>query len=752
MEGSSEALERGGGNLERNPVETEEVVSRESPENPVGGAADAESARRRERTRAGVKVWGGPPEHPIMMRNAFRALLIPAALILAASAAPTDAPASLLLCKTIPTFMKRYLAQHIRYHELTPELRRRTVDVFIRSFDPSQSALLESEVEALKSRFMAAFPDIERGDCSALSMVHQKFAKRQNEIAAFVKDFVSADDYELDLEVELVIDAKERGYPKTVAERDKLTRDLIHFQMSNYVSDVTPLEEAKGLLEHRYELRSKRIAEFDSVDLYSNFLDAFATSLDPHSNYFSAEMYEDFRISMSLSLIGIGVALSERDGFAVVERIIPGGAADKLGALMPEDKIIEVGQGDETPVNIIDLPLRDSVSLIRGKKGTTVRLTVLRQAETTERFTVSIVRDEISLEDQAAALRFEEREVNGETLKLAILELPSFYGDADPSKRQCTDDVAELLLKVNQENADGLVLDLSRNGGGLLNHAVTVSGFFLRKGEIVKVRNARGQQEVLADRDDGILYAGPLVIHTSRVSASAAEILAGALKDYKRAVIAGDDHTFGKGTVQTVSSNRPGLGALKITTAMFYRPGGKSTQHGGVEADVVIPSVLSGDDYGEKYQPFSIEGNEIAAFLSSYAIANPRSNTWTVVSKEMVEKLASESKRRIEASSEFAEIYQRLEEIRENAGVIRPADLIERREEQREKSKSTSSIEPTAGDVDGKAIDADGGEQATDDIEEISPQLAEATNVLVDLIAFNQSSQSTAKNRDMRNR
>jgi carboxyl-terminal processing protease len=682
-----------------------------------------------------------------MNRSRLRALLIPAALILAASAAPRDAHASALSCETLPTFMNRYLGQHIRYRKLTPELRRRTVEVFLRSFDPSQSALLESEVEALKSQLIAAFPDTDQGGCAALSKAHQVFTKRQQEIATFVKEFVSADDYAIDLEVELMIDARERGYPKTLAERDELTRNLVHFQMSNYISDVTPLDKAKGLLEHRYELRTKRIAELDSVDLYSNFLDAFATSLDPHSNYFSADMYEDFRISMSLSLIGIGVALSERDGFAVVERIIPGGAADGLDVLEPEDKIIEVGQGDEEPVNIIDMPLRDSVSLIRGKKGTTVRLTILRQAETTERFTVAIVRDEISLEDQAAALRFEEREVDGQTLKLAILELPSFYGDADPSKRQCTDDVAKLLLQVNEANADGLVLDLSRNGGGLLNHAVTVSGFFLRKGEIVKVQNALGQQEVLSDGDEGILYTGPLVIHTSRISASAAEILAGALKDYKRAVIAGDNHTFGKGTVQTVSSLPPGLGALKITTAMFYRPGGKSTQHGGVEADVVIPSMLSGDDYGEKYQPFSIEGNEIQAFRSSYAIANPRSNAWTVVSKEMVEKLASESKRRIEASSEFAEVYQRLEEVRENAGVVRPADLAERRDEERGKSKDGES---TASEPDAEGTDTDGDDQEADDAKEISPQLAEATNVLVDLIAANQSSQSTAKNREIR--
>jgi carboxyl-terminal processing protease len=689
-----------------------------------------------------------------MNRTALRALLISLALILAASAAQRDAHASALSCETIPTFMKKYLGQHIRHRQLTPELRSRTIEVFLRSFDPSQSVMLESEIEAMKAQLLAAFDDIEKGGCSAIPAVHQKFAQRQKEIATFVKDFVSAEDYAIDMEVEIVIDAKKRGYPKTVAEREQLTRNLVHFQMSNYISDVTPLEEAKELLEHRYELRTKRITDLDSVDLYSNFLDAFATSLDPHSNYFSAEMYEDFRISMSLSLIGIGVALSERDGFAVVERIIPGGAADELGVLKQKDKIIEVGQGDEKPINIIDMPLRDSVSLIRGKKGTTVQLTILRQEESTERFTVAIVREEISLEGQAAALRFEEREVDGETLKLAILELPSFYGDSDPSKRQCTDDVADLLRQVSEAKADGLVLDLSRNGGGLLNHAVTVSGFFLRKGEIVKVQDVRGQEEVLSDRDESILYAGPLVVHTSRVSASAAEILAGALKDYKRAVIAGDDHTFGKGTVQTVQSLPPGLGALKITTAMFYRPGGKSTQHDGVEADVVIPSTLSGDDFGEKHQPFSIEGNSINAFRSSYANANPGTNSWAVVNQEMVEKLASESKRRIEASADFAEVYEKLAEYRENAGVIRPADLVEQREEEREeeREKSTDSQSTSStGDAnsDAETADQDAGDQELEEEEEISPQLAEATNVLVDLIAFKSPSQSTAKNRDL---
>ena len=559
-------------------------------------------------------------------------------------------------------------------------------------------------------------------------------------------EFVSAEDYQIDTTVELMIDAKKRGYPKTVADRDDLTRSLVHFQMSNYVSGATTLEEAKSLLERRYELRTKRIADIDTVDLYSSFLDAFATSLDPHSNYFSAETYEDFRISMSLSLIGIGVALSERDGFSVVERIIPGGAAAAMDVLKPKDKIIEVAQGDDPPVNIIDMPLREAVSLIRGEKGTEVRLTILRQAETTERFTVSIVREEINLEDQAAKLRFELRDVDGETLNLAILELPSFYGDSDPSKRQCTDDVKRLLGEVKLAHADGLVLDLSRNGGGLLTHAVTVSGFFLRKGEIVKVQNARGQQEVLSDRDESILYSGPLVVHTSRVSASAAEILAGALKDYKRAVITGDDHTFGKGTVQTVSSLAPGLGALKITTAMFYRPGGKSTQHGGVEADVVIPSMLGGDDFGEKHQPYSIEASEIASFQSSYAIANAGANRWRVISKEIVEKLAQESKLRVDASSEFAEVYKNLKESEENAGVIRLAEILKKREEAENKEvedKSAAEQPSENAEVDGE--DAVETAEVAKDEDVISPQLEEATNVLVDLIAFNTVSRTAVR-------
>jgi len=650
-------------------------------------------------------------------------VLAPLALVLWIAPSAAAAPLS---CSTIPKFVDRFLENHIRSRELTPELERRTTDVFIRSFDPSQSVLLESEVDQLRKSMVGSFAKINAGDCSAIKHVYDVFVERHGQVAVDVAEFVGAEDYAIDPEVELMLDAKKRGYPKTIEERDQLLHKLVHFQMSTYLSGDTTLDEAKELLIHRYDRRARRLKELETVDLLSSFVDAFASSLDPHSNYFSADVYEDFRIQMSLSLTGIGVALSEQDGFAVVERVIDGGAAAQLDILKPKDKIIEVAQGNEKPVNIIDMPLRDAVSLIRGEKGTTVRLTVLRQADKTERFEVPIVRQEINLEDQAASLRFEEREVDGRKLKLAILDLPSFYGDSDPSKRQCTDDVARLLREVNEQKADGLVLDLSHNGGGLLTHAVTVSGFFLRKGEIVKVKTSSGHQEILSDRDESILYSGPLVVHTSRISASAAEILAGALKDYKRAVIAGDDHTFGKGTVQTVSSLPPGQGALKITTAMFYRPGGKSTQHAGVEADVVIPSLMSSDDFGEKHQPYSIEGSVIEPFRSSFANANPESARWTVVSDDVVKKLATASQRRVSSNPEFEEVAHELEEARENKGRIKLADLMKKREEELKEEGEEAA--------DG---DTETSESAKGEDEKMSPQLTEATNVLVDLVAMN---------------
>ncbi len=604
-------------------------------------------------------------------------LALAGALVAAALLAPQPASATGLSCDRVPELLKAYLNKHYSFRYLNDELRKRTVESYIKRIDPSKSLFLVDEQAALEQKLQGVFHDIRRGDCIALLEIRNDLIARYEVAEAFVTVFVGSDDYELDTSVELIIDPDKRARPRTKEDQDDLYRRLVHFQMSNYLSNGEEMSEAKRKLIHRYELMTRRAKELEDKDVYGAFLDSFATALDPHSNYFTAEAVEDFQIGMELSLEGIGVALTSRDGYSVVEKIIPGGAAARVGGLEPKDKIIAVAQADGEFVDIIDMDLRDVVRLIRGKRGTTVRLSILRQSENTERFVLSIMRDEIKLEDQAAALRFEEVPVeDGKTLKLAVLELPSFYGGRNPTERQSSRDMRDLLRQVKAEKADGLLLDLSRNGGGLLENSVEIAGFFIRNGGVVAVKDTYSKISVLPDPDESLLYDGPMVLLTSRVSASASEIVAGAMKDYKRAVIVGDDHTFGKGTVQSMVNLPRDLGALKVTTALFFRPGGNSTQHEGVRADIVFPSLYSANELGEKHQDYSLPSQTIDAFLVTSGTSSTSEDLpWRPVTPEGVAALAELSRKRVEESAEFADILKQIEETEERNGVLHLSDI-----------------------------------------------------------------------------
>jgi carboxyl-terminal processing protease len=599
------------------------------------------------------------------------------------AAPPSDAA---LRCERVPELLRTFLQKHISFHYLNDELRNRTAAAFVKRLDPSKTLFMYDEVVELRGALTSIFHDVRNGDCTKLIEINDVVVQRYAKLEEFVREVVGDEDYALDRDVELIIDPDKRGHARTPEYRDELRTKLIHFQMSNYMSSGVDLEEAKGKLIHRYELMHRRARETEPEDVYASFLDAFASALDPHSNYLSAEVLEDFQISMELSLEGIGVALSSRDGYSVVEKIIPGGAADQLNVLAPKDKIISVAQEEGEYVDIIDMNLRDVVRLIRGKRGTKVRLVILRQEDTTERLEVSIVRDKINLQDQAADLRFEEVETSdGRSLKLAVLELPSFYGGKNPAERQSSRDMRDLLKKVKEEKADGLLLDLSRNGGGLLENSVEIAGFFIGDGGVVAVKDTFSKVQVLRDPDESILFDGPMVVLTSRVSASASEIVAGAMKDYRRAVIVGGDHTFGKGTVQSMVPLPTDLGALKVTTALFFRPGGDSTQHSGVAADVVLPSLFSTDEFGESYQDYSLPQQRIAAFVEpdpTREAAASRVNSWTPVDPQIISELARRSTERIGESEEFAEILRKLKETEERNGVLRLAEILKEDEDE----------------------------------------------------------------------
>jgi len=638
-----------------------------------------------------------------------------------------------LTCKVIPDLVGQFLRRHVAQRRLTDEVRARTAQVYLERIDPSKTLLLQGEAEAFAREIPAVFDDAVSGDCHRLTEIHATLVERYGRFEQDVRSVVSAEGFAVDPEAELVIDPDERGRPKASQEQKELLRRQIDFQLASYLSTGTKLPEARERLVHRYELFTKHARELEPEELYATFLDAFASALDPHSSYFSADANEDFKIAMSLSLEGIGVALSSRDGYSLVERVLPGGAADRQGSLRPNDRIVAVAQAEGPWVDVIDMPLRDVVRRIRGKRGTPVRLSVLRDGEPAERFDVTIVRDTIDLEEQAASLRFETLPGKDGPRKLGVLELTSFYGDKDPTKRQCADDVARLLEQARREKADGLVVDLSRNGGGLLDYAVEISGYFIRKGPIVAVRDRSGPLQVLEDPGDDVRWSGPVVVLVSRASASASEILAGALKDYGRAVIVGDDHTFGKGTVQTVVELPGRLGALKMTTALFFRPGGLSTQRSGVASDIVIPSLFNTDRFGEASETNALANEQVRPFVDGHASAPNSSTPWSPVDAPILTKLAERSQSRVEESEAFQTIQRELAEDASRGGVVRVAEIL------KDASTSVARASTPGAAVEGQLASAGTTEAsgaAPGEDEKPTPQVEEAIRILGDLVAL----------------
>ncbi len=355
-------------------------------------------------------------------------------------------------------------------------------------------------------------------------------------------------------------------------------------------------------LTKRYSNRLKRTRQTQSEDAFQVYANALTSAYDPHTQYFSPRTSENFNINMSLSLQGIGAVLRSDDDYTTVVRLVPAGPADKSGLLQPEDRIVGVGQGrDGRIVDVVGWRLDDVVELIRGPKDSTVRLEVLRGKHDESRI-VEIVRDTVKLEEQAAKKRLLTMDHNGSPRRIGVITVPAFYVDfkamqrGDPEFKSTTRDVARLIEELKSEGAEGLIIDLRNNGGGSLAEANSLTGLFIKSGPTVQVKNASQRVNVYSDSDGKVAWDGPLAVLVNRLSASASEIFAGAIQDYGRGVIIGNQ-TFGKGTVQTlIPLNR---GQLKMTQAKFYRISGKSTQHQGVIPDIEFPELLDPNEIGE---------------------------------------------------------------------------------------------------------------------------------------------------------
>lgn len=429
-------------------------------------------------------------------------------------------------------------------------------------------------------------------------------------------------------------DRKEASWPATPDDADDLWERRVKFELLQEVLNDKELDEAKDVVRKRYTRLLKTLADFEDIDLIERFLGTISQLYDPHSTYFSADTFEDFSINMRLQLFGIGAQLTMEDDLCVIKEIIPGGPADLNKQLKPNDKIIAVAQDEEEPVEIFGMKLRKIVEMIRGPKDTKVRLIVQPgdAADSSARREITITRDVVNLDSaRAYGAVFQvpaTDDASAETLPVGVITLPTFYGpdtSAESKQNSATEDVAELIKRLQASGIKGLVLDLRNNGGGLLSEAIDLTGLFIKDGPVVQVRSYYGDVKVDSDDNPAVAYDGPLVVLTSRFSASASEIVAGALQNYGRAVIIGDTSTHGKGSVQTVIEMRRLLadflpddaktGATKLTIQKFYLPNGASTQLKGVVPDIVLPSVEEFLPIGENDLPHALAWDEIPSSL-----------------------------------------------------------------------------------------------------------------------------------------
>lgn len=573
-------------------------------------------------------------------------------------------------CELQPQIRSLYLRQHALKIEDDEVLRQRVTERIIKTLDPAKMYFTQKDIEKIKNfRVKTSLSS----DCKKFFEIYNLFLQKMDITLQEAKKTLVQESFKVNPNTKIVFDHKKRKFYETEKERKAFLLRLFQFQVQSRLDITDSFEDAKAKTLASYKRQYKSAKSRTTEDVVSLYLTAFASALDPHSSYLSREDLEEFQIYMSLSLEGIGTSLEFRDGYTVIVNLVPGGGAERSGKVKPEDKIIAVAQGRVVKewVDIFEMDPSDVVRLIRGKKGTTVHLRVLRKVNgKNKRLDITLVRDKINLEDNAAAIYYINKKKNGKNYKVGIIHLPSFYYS---KKRRASSDIYNLIKEAKKEKVNSLVLDLSFNGGGALDDSVRVAGLFLKKPSVV--RQARNSKETkkghtYKDPNPSVSWDGPLVVLVNRQSASASEIVSGALKDYGRAIVVGGKQTYGKGTVQVVQQVDPRgvtLGALKVTVGMFFLPGGQSTQYVGVNPDVQIPElyelVSKEKNIGEKAEDYSLPPQVMASFLS------PAKKSWPIdkrITAQSIEKIQALSKKRVKKSKAFKKLFSEVKKAKKN--------------------------------------------------------------------------------------
>ena len=631
-------------------------------------------------------------------------------------------------------------------------------DKYLDRLDSDRAYFLASDVQALDEKYRFSLDEaLKQGDLEPAFEIFNLFQERLIDRLEYVLEAVDhgLDTLDFTVDESLEIDRENAPWPRDREEMDELWRKRIKAWTLEMLLRDREIDQIEETLAKRYRNRLRQLTqtkpETRSEEAFQSYINAFTSTYDPHTEYFSPRNYAQFNINMSLSLEGIGAVLRPEDEYTSIVRLVPAGPADKSGALNPLDRIIGVAQGETDPIiDVVGMRLDEVVDLIRGPKGSIVRLQVIgpNDGEGDARI-VQITRNKVMLEDQAAQKKLLEYELGGRERKVGVIYVPSFYADPKASGRgegrTTTEDVKRLIDELKQEGVEGIVVDLRNNGGGSLEEAKTLTGLFIESGPVVQVRHQGRRAQPFPDTDSRVDWNGPMAVLVNRLSASASEIFAGAIQAYQRGIITGS-RTFGKGTVQTLLPLNRGRSYLKITQAKYYLISGQSTQHQGVIPDIELPAPFDIDQIGESALDDAMPWDRItpADYSTNHSVA------------PFVDALQEAHAQRVADDPDFRYVRALTERDAENRARTSISLSREKREQERqadddrrlaiENALLTAKGEPPIEDLeemyDGEQANADSrGPNPLGELEEDplvnDPMLRETGRILLDYIGLN---------------
>ena len=606
----------------------------------------------------------------------------------------------------------RWLEQgHYTREKLDEKMSAKFLQTYLTTLDYNKLYFTQGDIGEFEQKYSTTLGDsVLRGDLGPAREIFARFKQRVEDRVTKNKKLAQKK-YGFDTSRTAEINRQEAPWPKNQEEADRIWQSRIEAELLKEELAELKLRPPQETVTRRYDQVLRNVREMEDDDVIKTFLSALAQSYDPHSEYLSPSDLENFQISMKLSLVGVGAVLSSEDGYAKVKEIVPGGPADRDGRLGVSDRIAAVAQGDEEFEDVVDMKLDKVVEKIRGRKGTVVRLLVIPSDATdpSKRKIIDIRRDEVKLKDQEAKAEvLDLGEQGGRPTRIGWITLPSFYANMENrgTPKSTTQDVTSLLARLKREGIQGLIIDLRRDGGGSLEEAINLTGLFIPKGPVVQAKDSNGKITVSQDTNPDVTYSGPLMVLTNRLSASASEIFAAALQDYGRAVVLGDERTFGKGTVQTVldlgrlmspfSLGTADAGALKLTIQKFYRVRGGSTQLNGVESDIILPSLTDNSEIGEGSLKNRLAYDEVAPVKIADSMA---------ATPLFLNDLRARSAARVAADPEFGYTLDDMHRVREKMDQntislneqVRRKELVEDKQRKEGRDKERQSRGPALG-------------------------------------------------------